>query len=592
MCLHKFTQVVRKKYYPALTISLIILLCLLIIILTILQTKSYFIIYLIPIFDFKISKKRSENMKNNYLLFVFVLWFAPFIGCAQMGADSKFNNAASLFKDGKYNQAFESIDAAHKEYPDNNKYKGMLAWVYFKQGKLDIAEKLFQEILDEKSDSIAGMQGMAWVSFAQNDYENAVIWFNKELNWANEHIKKSTFKYYKPKSRVYIRSVASDSYYGSGTVQAAAGNYALAEKNFEKALDYPNSFTDLIEIRKHYAEALFLQQKYLLASEEFKTILAKKTDLKIVRNLITCMEMLNNELNTKDFFEDTIDDGNTSPLLLYGKVIASYLDNDHADCKKALNRLRKYSPSYACSYFVKVNILSKKYYKELNRQFHEYFFAHGDFVTARPLIKSYLLANGGNCDALMKDAWCDLYLIDVSSALNKFEDMAEHGCSQEQAFVGKGVSLLYLNKLDEASQVFEETVKKYPNNLRAHVARGVVAFKKKEYKKATKLYSHYLKYFPKHDLYFSWASHALNNLGWSYFYINDMENALKTFKRLAAFHKDPIYPQGNRGMGLTYYHLGEKKLAKKAFIKVLNIYPQDTVALYGLNKINQDKQTD
>ena len=87
------------------------------------------------------------------------------------------------------------------------------------------------------------------------------------------------------------------------------------------------------------------------------------------------------------------------------------------------------------------------------------------------------------------------------------------------------------------------------------------------------------------ESFFSWSSHALNNLGWSYVRTGKYQEALQTFQRLKNHHTRPIYPEAYDGLGWTYLYMGKNEEAQQAFQQSLKLAPGDVVAKNGLTKL-------
>jgi Flp pilus assembly protein TadD len=184
-------------------------------------------------------------------------------------------------------------------------------------------------------------------------------------------------------------------------------------------------------------------------------------------------------------------------------------------------------------------------------------------------------------------AWCDLYLDRSTVALHEFVALShQKTCLDTQVSLGKALALLYLGQLHEADAILGEIVSKEPQNTRARMAQGAVAFLKGDYQKAISIFTANLDELPSKEIFFSWPSHALNNLGWSYMRTGKYQEALSTFSRLRDYHPDHAYTQVFDGLGWACLNLGRKEEAEKAFRQSLNIAPQNPTALAGLSEIS------
>jgi pentatricopeptide repeat protein len=76
------------------------------------------------------------------------------------------------------------------------------------------------------------------------------------------------------------------------------------------------------------------------------------------------------------------------------------------------------------------------------------------------------------------------------------------------------------------------------------------------------IYSSNLTLLPEKEPFFSWASHALNNLGWCYLRTGQYQKALQVFQRLKDYHPRPIYPEAFNGLGWANLYLGKNREAQ------------------------------
>ena len=163
--------------------------------------------------------------------------------------------------------------------------------------------------------------------------------------------------------------------------------------------------------------------------------------------------------------------------------------------------------------------------------------------------------------------------------------MNKKDCSQDKVLTGQGVALLYLNRLDEADSAFIKAHRINPRNVRAKVDRGAVVFLRGHYKDAISIYTTNMELLPKHEETFSWGSHALDNLGWSYFNTGQYEKALNIFSKLEKYHAKPIYPIVFNGLGWSFFYLKQYQKSKSAFHHALVLDPGNVSARDGLLSI-------
>jgi tetratricopeptide (TPR) repeat protein len=171
-------------------------------------------------------------------------------------------------------------------------------------------------------------------------------------------------------------------------------------------------------------------------------------------------------------------------------------------------------------------------------------------------------------------------------ALKTFNTLsAKKDCPKDEVLTGQGVALLYLNQLDDADSAFIKACRINPKNGRAKVARGAVAYLKGHYKDAIRIYTADMELLPKNEPVFSWGSHAMNNLGWSYLKTGHYQQALNIFTKLKKYHAKPVYPEVFNGMGWSFFYLNQYQKAKNSFEHALTLDPQNSAARAGLLSI-------
>jgi tetratricopeptide (TPR) repeat protein len=129
-----------------------------------------------------------------------------------------------------------------------------------------------------------------------------------------------------------------------------------------------------------------------------------------------------------------------------------------------------------------------------------------------------------------------------------------------------------------------------PGNIRADVARGAVAFLEGNHNEAISIYQRSLHLLPKKEIYFSWPSQALNNLGRSYLHTKQHQKALATFQHLEALQQNPSNPQIFDGLGWAFYYLDRLQESKTAFERALLLDPKYLSSLRGLSLIAGNKK--
>ncbi len=507
---------------------------------------------------------------------------------AGINAEREYYSGLELFKAGRYAEAHRHALNAWTESPDADKYQSLLGWTYLKQGNTVEAERLFTAIYKKKDDSIAALQGLAWVEYTKGRYPEAKQWFEKESKRAYDLKGNGDWVYFKRQDQDYVLSSISDADYGLGLTALAQGRYQAAEKHLEDALKNRNDFVGHGPPRAALGDVYYYQGNYSKALGFFHEALDEKHDPAVAVKIGWCRFYMGEIDKANTLFEEGLRTESDRRPYLYGLAFTAHAQGKIAESKKHLEELIKLDPYFGDVAAVHQLIEKNRDWKVLYKNFAAAYSERGEFGKAHEKLAKYLPGAKNDCEAQLMEAWC-LVSVDLKAALTDFDRLSKQHCGGTDALLGKGVALLYLGRLDEAGGAFKEVIAKDPNNIRARVAPGAVAFLKKDYQKAISIYTANLDKLPAGELYFSWPSHALNNLGWSYIYTGKYEEALSTFKRLQAYHPVPFYPQASDGIGWACLHLGRKDEAEKAFRLSLSLVPQDKTALDGLAQLSGAK---
>jgi tetratricopeptide (TPR) repeat protein len=522
---------------------------------------------------------------------ILLLGVAFLQGCASLNSEFEYRKGAELFKNQQYQPAHAYALDAHQQSPDNLKYTALLGWTWLKQGNVQEAEPLFSSILQSKPDDISGLQGMAWVDYSKKEFQKAQSLFEKDITWAEHHTHSETWNFYAADDQLYVRSILSDSYYGLGLIDIARQRYDASIGDLEKSLRYPNSFIGASPVKAALADALYLQKDYRRAGKISLDLL--KDDLNtpyVLNRLLWSIQMSGDALGAEEILAAGIKDAHDRRPFLFGMVVVSQLQNDREKRDASLSELIRLDPEYVVR-AVPENVKNPAAWKELiagyAKPLGESSYAHGDFYDALQYTNTYLRRFPHDSQSLLTAAWCRLYLGQYQDALREFTLLSRQAdCPKDQALTGKGVALLSLGRLDEADRVFNDVVQKYPDNVRARLDRGAVAYWKGDYQEAIRIYTANLNLLPEKDSFFSWPSYALNNLGWSYYYTGDYAKALEIFQKLETYHPQPVYPVIYNGLGWSYLKLNRLAEARQAFRQSLSLDGKNWSALAGAAKLS------
>ena len=145
----------------------------------------------------------------------------------------------------------------------------------------------------------------------------------------------------------------------------------------------------------------------------------------------------------------------------------------------------------------------------------------------------------------------------------------------------KSLANIYMNdnNLDKALVIYTDYVKKYPSDLDAYNAIGLICEKQGKQDQALGIYRSLIAANPNYVF-------AYINIGNIYFKQKDYENALKSYEDGARFSKDPnITCEAVFNTGVVYYHTGKFDLARKQWEETLKINPNHSGARNALKAL-------
>ncbi|RJR51767.1 MAG: tetratricopeptide repeat protein [Desulfobacteraceae bacterium] len=518
-----------------------------------------------------------------------------FSGCATVGrqynAWSEYRTGVKLFRAEKYGEAHEHAKAAVAILPDRPEFLTLLGWTLFRQSRIEEARKLFTRVHQMDKEGVAGAQGLAWADYAQGKYDSAQKWFFEQQKWAKDHMEKSDWIYYGPSDTLYVNSIRSDAAYGLGLIALARGRAKESEVFLKEALAYPNDFAGHGPILTAFGDFYFKRKDYEKARLHYEKALALKEDILTDAKRAWSLYHLGDKSGADQVFLRLASSSNDRRPGLYGLVFTRHDLGKVGEAKERLKELIRIDPYFADTTDLYNLIVKTRDWRLLWKDFAEVYFEKGDFSRAAFKLKGYLPLSKQDCVARLMSGWCALYLQGPKAGLAEFTSLSDQGiCPSDQVATGKGAALLYLNRLDEAGKQFEKASRENPGNVRAAVALGAVAFMKGRHKEAIEIYKSNLSLLPKEENYFSWPSHALNNLGWSYIKTGQYQEAFQTFQKLQALHRNAVYPAIYDGRGWALLHLKRYQEAKEAFEQALRLAPKYDSSLSGLASLKDLKK--
>ena len=137
----------------------------------------------------------------------------------------------------------------------------------------------------------------------------------------------------------------------------------------------------------------------------------------------------------------------------------------------------------------------------------------------------------------------------------------------------KALELHKLGKLKEAKKIYNELLKKDPNNFKLINLLGVIYLQLKNYSEAIVLINRAININPNH--------HALyNNLGVAYKELEKYEDAIKNFKQ--ATKLNPNYAEAFNNLGIIFRNLSKYKEAYDCYKQCIKIKPNYSEGYYNL----------
>lgn len=524
--------------------------------------------------------------ETRYLGIFIALAMCLLSGCMMLQADREFAEGKRLFKSHHYAEANRHALKAFNESPGNRKYMSLLGWTYLKQGNLSEARRLFTELYHQDQNSLPAFLGLAWVEYRGGQLGQAEDWFRKELHCAKDHAEDVVnFPYYSVFDQDFVISCLSDAQYGLGLTDLVRKDYAGAQTHLLQALKHPNNFIGHGPIKVALAEAYYFQGNYPEALRLYREGQDKPGNEAVAVKLAWCLYYTGDYRQGEKILLAQLPVASDCRPVLYGLTFAAQARDQHTAARIWLEKLIKIAPYYADTPQVSELIRQNPEWNPLLKEFAQAYSQKGDFERAYDKVAVYLRHTPGDDDARLMEAWCDLYLHHLALALSKFETLAQKDPLNLQAVLGCGVANLYLGHLDAAEADFKSVQSRDPKNVRARVAQGAVAYLKGDLPKAIQIYSGNLTLLPGKEAFFSWSSHALNNLGWCYLRTGQYQKALKVFQRLKGYHPRPIYPQAFNGLGWANLYLGKSREAQKNFRQALKLSPSYISAKTGLAKL-------
>ncbi|MEG3640496.1 tetratricopeptide repeat protein [Magnetococcus sp. PR-3] len=528
-------------------------------------------------------------MKRFLLLLVVLLGLS---GCATVDGPSgsqmaSFEDAVKQFKAEHYEQAHKTVLALMRHEPYQAKYWGLRGWTHLKRGEMKQSKRWFQKMLQLDDRSMGGHQGMGWWYLTKGNMRQAKAAFKRQraqgLYWRNGVHWYGTIK---ADGKKYITSIISDADYGLGSVYLAEKKWDRAQKHLQEALQRENDFSGHGPILETLGDAVSARQEYTLASQIYRQSLQIKPSAKVRAKLAWLLLYQRQLPEATRQFSRIAKKSKKALSARYGLFLAASKLGKQQLAQKAAMELIKQSPAYTTPDWMVKEAGTGGDFTYLWQAFAQSSFKAGYFYLAERYL-TQLVENGyGRCGNQSALAWSQMYLGKFDRATQGFQTLINSSnCDRADALLGTGLVRLYQDKLTEADRYFTNALSIDPDRLRAQLARGAVAYLKKDYRRAIGIYQSRIGQVPTDETFFSWGSHAYNNYGWSLLRLGHYRHALGVFQRLKQLYPNRTDGRVELGLGWSYLRLGYKRPAQREFMKVLQWFPDSIAARKGLQKI-------
>ncbi|MBF0451462.1 MAG: tetratricopeptide repeat protein [Candidatus Magnetomorum sp.] len=182
--------------------------------------------------------------------------------------------------------------------------------------------------------------------------------------------------------------------------------------------------------------------------------------------------------------------------------------------------------------------------------------------------------------------WCYVYADDCKQAENIFAQLndASNDLSGIHLF-GLAWAKYQQGKIDDAVSVLLENPVVPYDYFKQSMLLANAFYLKGDYQNAITIYEENMSNFSEKELFFSWGSFALQNLGWCYIHTGQYQKALTIFLKLKNYHPSPIYFATYANLGWGYFYAGMLDESETTFTSAVQIFPDNPMVRNGLKKV-------
>ncbi len=493
---------------------------------------------------------------------------------------SDLDFAKFQFNSGNYNTAEFFLKKTLLDYPGNLEANRLLPWSYFFQGRYDKALIAFKQGQSLFHHDPAPWIGMGWAQFGLRDYEKAIASLDRaeELFGETFHIRKgrgfahlrlhrldkAKREFIKIYSFAEMKKIISlwetwDGYNPDTRLPLTPGS--------EKTV----SIFTLPDEKPRYPSMLLGQP----AAEDPKAL--DRFGQKVKQKFQSAVDKVSwNPVRRRK----------PSPPLeraweLYYKNLHQEALDEFDDLPKYLSKGVDAQNGLAWSLLKNGNILKAQ------KKFEEIKNSYPGFIGAAQGLK--LVEEKKSQKAAQVQYYLDLKKPEI--AQEKMEVFEKDYLSWPHVYRKwpeiqnlKGWTALQQGKYNASWSYFKKAMKYDPENKTAYRGVGEVlkeaapglykarlAFEKKDYKSAARMYWDYADYYSREKKVHNVLADAHLGLAWSHFYKKEYEDAVKNFKRIRK--ADGLKFEAARGMGASYYNMENYAEATKYFQKADKLHP-------------------
>jgi len=167
-------------------------------------------------------------------------------------------------------------------------------------------------------------------------------------------------------------------------------------------------------------------------------------------------------------------------------------------------------------------------------------------------------------------------------ALTKAMELSTRASTKDRLRIRARYALRVDRNLEKAARIFEEIVKKYPDDKWSHVDLGAVLNGQKRFAEAVKEIQESIRLDPNFGF-------GINYLGFTYIYLGEFEMAVQAFKRYIALTPGEANPWDS--LGSVYVKMGKVDEAIAAYKEALKIQPDfdsSNMAICYLNAFKEN----